>query len=280
MKKYNPTTPSRRSMTVVAYRGVVSNEEPKKSLVKGFRRGSGRNHHGRITSRHRGGGHKRLYREIDFRLNKKDVPFTVESIEYDPNRSAFIALVLFVDGARHYIVAGKEYKVGGKYIISDTAPLKPGNRTYLGRIPVGTSVHSIELKPNGGAKMVRSAGSYAEIVAVDGKYVNLKLPSSEIRKVPASASATIGEISNSDFRLQVLGKAGRSRWLGRRPTVRGSAMNPVDHPYGGGEGKQGRGTRRNKTKWGKIVGPGKKTRSPKKYSNRLIVSRRKVGKRK
>lgn len=276
MKTYKPTTPSRRHMTVVSYRETLTKSKPEKSLTKGFRRGSGRNNQGKLTTRHKGGGHKRKFRDIDFVFNKHDIPAKIESVEYDPNRTGFIALVLYADGERRYILAPKTAKVGDTFVVSEKAPIKPGNRTNLRRIPVGTFVYNIEIKPGQGGKLVRSAGNYAEVVAVEGDYVNLKMPSSEVRKVLGSSMASIGEVSNHEHRLRTVGKAGRSRWLGIRPTVRGSAMNPVDHPYGGGEGKSGRGMRRAKTKWGKPAGIGQKTRTPKKYSNKLIVSRRKT----
>jgi len=266
-------------MTVPSYRKVLSGaKKPYKKLTTGFKRGVGRNNAGRITMRHRGGGHKRKFREIDFKYDKIDIPATVETIEYDPNRTGFIALLKFVDGERRYILAPKSVAVGDKLIFSENAELKPGNRMPLAKIPLGTFVYNIEFKPLGGAKIARSAGNYAEVVARDGGYVNLKMPSKEIRKVLDKAWASIGEVTNSEHKLVSIGKAGRSRWMGKRPTVRGSAMNPVDHPYGGGEGKGGRGMRKAKTKWGKPAGKGQKTRAPKKYSNRLIVKRRKVGK--
>jgi len=280
MKRYKPTTPGRRGMTTVTYRGVLTAKKSKKSLTSGFKRAKGRNNRGRITSRHRGGGAKRLYRDIDFKYNKKDVEAKIETIEYDPNRSGFIALVLYADGERRYILVPKSLKPGDKFIVSEKAPVTPGNRLPLGKIPVGTFVYNVEIRPEGGAKLARSAGNYIEVIANDGGYSQLKMPSSEIRKVIDKAWASIGEVSNSEYKLVNYGKAGRSRWLGRRPKVRGSAMNPVDHPHGGGEGRAGRGRRRQITKWGKPAGKGQKTRKPKKYSNRLIIKRRKVGKRK
>jgi len=279
MKKYKPTTASRRHMTVTPFKELLSGaDSPFKALTTGFKRGTGRNHHGRITMRHRGGGHKRKYREIDFRLNKYNIPGIVETVEYDPNRSGFIALIKFADGERRYILAPKTVEVGQVFITGEDVPIEPGNRTTLSKIPIGTFVYNIELKPGNGAKIARSAGSYAEVSARDGGYVHIKMPSKEIRKVPETAWASIGEVSNPEYKLINLGKAGRSRWLGIRPTVRGSAMNPVDHPYGGGEGKGGRGMRKAKTKWGKPAGKGQKTRRPNKYSDKLIVKRRKVGK--
>ncbi len=278
MKKYKPTTPSKRHQTTVTYRGVLTTDTPEKSLTHGFKRSVGRNNQGRITTRHKGGGNKRLYREIDFVYNKKEIPAKITTVEYDPNRSAFIGLAVYADGEKRYVVIPKSITAGDTFIVSEKAPLTAGNRLPLRLIPVGTFVYNIEIKPEGGAKLVRSAGSFGQVVANDLGYTNIKMPSSEIRKVPENCYACIGEVSNSEYKLQNYGKAGRSRWKGIRPTVRGSAMNPVDHPYGGGEGAQGRGLRRAKTKWGKPSGKGQKTRTPKKYSNRLIVSRRKVGK--
>lgn len=278
MKKYKPTTPSRRGMTGILYRDYLTASEPHKKLTKGFKRSVGRNNQGRITVRHKGAGHKRLFREIDFKYNKYDIPATVETIEYDPNRSAFISLVCYADGERRYVITPKTMKVGDKFIVSEKAPIERGNRLTLNNIPVGTFVYNIELKAKGGAKMARSAGNYAEVIAHDEGYALIKMPSSETRKIHGNCFASIGEVSNEESRLVNLGKAGRSRWLGIRPTVRGTAMNPVDHPHGGGEGRQGRGTRRAKSAWGKPTGKGQKTRTPKKYSNKHIVTRRKVGK--
>ncbi len=277
MKKYQPTTPSRRGMSVVSYRGVLTTSTPHKALTTGGKRDVGRNNRGRITVRHKGGGHKRAYREIDFTFDKKDIFAKIETLEYDPNRSGFIALICYRDGERRYILAPTTVKVGDMIMTSDKADIKPGNRLPLAKIPVGTFVYNVEVKPKGGAKLARSAGAYAEVLASDAGYTNLKMPSSEVRKISEQAWASIGSVSNEEYRLANYGKAGRSRWKGIRPTVRGSAMNPVDHPYGGGEGAQGRGTRRPKTAWGKVTG-GRKTRRPKKYSNVLVVSRRKVGK--
>jgi len=278
MKTHKPTTPSERATVHVPYRKVLTVSKPHKALTTGGKRDVGRNNAGRITTRHHGGGHKRSYREIDFMYNKIDIPAKIETVEYDPNRSSFISLVCFADGERRYVVIPKGVKVGDSFIVSETAPLTAGNRTLLKNIPVGTMVYNIEIKPGSGAKLGRSAGSSAQVVAHNEGYVNLKMPSTEVRKVKDMAWASIGEVSNEEHKLRNLGKAGRSRWLGIRPTVRGSAMNPVDHPYGGGEGRQGRGLRRSKSKWGKETGKGHKTRTPKKYSNVFVVTRRKVGK--
>lgn len=279
MKKYRPTTASRRHMTTRSYKKVVTKSTPHKKLTQGRKRAVGRNNAGRITSRHMGGGHKRRFREIDFKFDKLDIPAKVETIEYDPNRSAYIALICYNDGERRYVTAHKSMKVGDTFIVSETAKPEEGVRMPLRNVPIGLEVHNIETKPKAGARLVRSAGNSATVVAQDGMYTQLKMPSSEIRKITCSAWATIGTVSNSEHQLVTLGKAGRSRWLGIRPTVRGTAMNPVDHPHGGGEGKQGRGHRRARSIFGKPTGKGHKTRKPKKYSDSLIVSRRKVGKR-
>jgi len=278
MKSYAPTTPSRRNMSTVTYKGRLTVAKPHKSLTKGGKRHVGRNNAGRITVRHKGGGHKRLYREVDFKYNKIDIPAKVETIEYDPNRSGFIALVCYHDGERRYVLVPGDVKVGDKFLVSEKADIKSGNRLPLKNIPVGTFVYNLEVKPGSGAKMIRSAGSFAEVQSNDAGYTMVKLPSSEIRRFNENCWASIGAVSNNEYKLANWGKAGRSRWKGIRPTVRGSAMNPVDHPYGGGEGRQGRGTRRPKTAWGKVTG-GVKTRRAKKYSNKFVVSRRKVGKR-
>ncbi len=266
-------------MTNVTYRGVLTASSPLKSLTHGFKRAVGRNNQGRITMRHKGGGHKRLYREVDFLYNKKEIPAKIKSVEYDPNRSAFIGLAVYKDGEKRYVVLPKSVKPGDSFIVSPKAELSPGNRLPLKNIPVGTFVYNIEIHPNGGAKIARSAGIFAQVVANADGYTNIKMPSTEIRKVNEECYACVGTVSNEEHHLENYGKAGRSRWKGIRPTVRGTAMNPVDHPYGGGEGRQGRGTKRPKTMWGKVTG-GRKTRGPKKYSNVFIVSRRKTGKNK
>jgi large subunit ribosomal protein L2 len=214
------------------------------------------------------------------KMDKLDIPARVETIEYDPNRSGFIARVVYADGERRYILAPATLKAGAPILTSAKAPLTPGNRLLLKNIPIGTFVYNIEIKPGSGAKLARGAGNYAEVLAHDGIYVHIKLPSSEVRKVLSQGFASVGEVSNSEHRLVSIGKAGRARRMGRRPVVRGSAMNPVDHPHGGGEGRQGRGRRRAVSAWGKPTGKGQKTRRPKKYSNKLIVSRRKPRKKK
>lgn len=278
MKTYRPTTPTKRNQSTVTYRNVLTTSTPEKSLTKGFKRSVGRNNQGRVTSRHRGGGNKRLYREVDFMYNKHDIPAKITSIEYDPNRNSFIGLAVYADGEKRYVIVPKSIKAGDTFTVSEKASLTVGNRLPLKLIPVGTFVYNVEIKAGNGAKLARSAGVFGQVVANDLGYTNIKMPSTEVRKVSENAWASIGEVSNSEYKLQNFGKAGKSRWKGIRPKVRGSVMNPVDHPHGGGEGRQGRGLRRAKTMWGKPSGKGQKTRTPKKYSNMWIVSRRKVGK--
>ena len=280
IKKYKPTGPGIRGTALPLYRKLLSKgTDPFRSLTKGRKRSVGRNNAGRITMRHRGGGHKRLYREIDFLQNKFDMPAKVETVEYDPNRTSFISLICYQDGERRYILTPFDVAVGDTVIVSESAPLKPGNRTTLKNIPVGTPIYNVELKTCGGAKIARSAGNAATLLGHDGMFAHIKMPSQEVRKVPVSCFASIGSVSNKEHRLRVIGKAGRSRWMGRRPTVRGNAMNPVDHPHGGGEGRQGRGRRRAVTKWGKPSGKGQKTRHPKRYSDSHIVRRRQLARR-
>jgi len=279
MKTYRPTTKSRRNMSTLPYRDNLSGDKPTKSLLASKKRQAGRNAFGRITTRHQGGGHKRRLRDLDFKYDKRDVPAKLTTIEYDPYRSANIALALYSDGAKRYVLAPKGMKVGDEFIVSEDADIKVGNRLPLGKIPVGTYIYNIEIQVGAGARIARSAGNYAQVVAHDAGYAQIKLPSTEVRKISDLCWANVGAVGNEEHMLVKIGKAGRSRWMGKRPTVRGSAMNPVDHPYGGGEGRQGRGLRRAKSKWGKPTGKGQKTRTPKKYSNVFIVSRRKVGKR-
>lgn len=280
MKKIKPTSAGRRNMSVIEYKKLLSStaSKPLKSLTKGKRSTGGRNSAGRITNWYRGAGNKRKYREVDFKYNKKDIPAKIESIEYDPYRTGFIALALYADGERRYILVPQSMVVGDTFTVSETAKVKVGNRLPLGKIGIGTFVYNIELKPGAGARIARSAGNYAEVVAQDGGYTQIKLPSSEIRKVINTAWATVGEVSNEEHRLVSIGKAGRARHMGLRPKTRGSARNAVDHPHGGGEGKAPRGHKRSRTKQGRPTGKGQKTRSPKKYSNKFIVARRKVGK--
>ncbi|MDO8557391.1 MAG: 50S ribosomal protein L2 [Candidatus Jorgensenbacteria bacterium] len=273
IKQYKPTSPSRRHYSVTDY-STLTRAKPQKQLTWRIKKHAGRNTQGRITVRHQGGGNKTLYRDVDFMQMKIGVPARVESIEYDPYRTAFIALVVYHDGERRYILAPNGLKVGDAIITSDDAAFTTGNRTKLKRIPVGTFVHSIEIHPRGGAKIARSAGVSVQILANEDGYTHLKMSSGEIRKVSWECYASIGQVSNPEHNLVVIGKAGRSRWLGIRPTVRGKVMNPRDHPYGGGEGRTQRGTRRPKTKWGKITG-GHKTRNKKKWSGKFVVERRK-----
>ena len=280
MKKLKPTSPGRRGMTVIEYKKKLSSNQskPRKSLTKGKRSTGGRNSQGRITTWYRGAGNKRKYRDIDFKYNKKDIPAKIETIEYDPYRSGFIALVLYADGERRYILVPQGMKEGDTFVVSETAKPKTGNRMALANVPVGTFVYAIETKPEGGARIARSAGNYAEVVAHDGGYTQLKMPSTEIRKVLSTCWASIGEVSNEEHKLVTIGKAGRARHMGLRPKTRGTAKNPVDHPHGGGEQKSPRGHRRQRTKQGRPTGKGQKTRNPKKHSNKLIVQRRKLGK--
>ncbi|MEK7596685.1 MAG: 50S ribosomal protein L2 [Patescibacteria group bacterium] len=278
MKSYKPTSPSRRGMQTINFKEYITKKNPLKALTYGCKRDVGRNAFGRVTVRHKGGGHKRLYREISFAYDKLDIPASVQSVEYDPNRSGFIGLVAYRDGERRYVLLPKSVKVGASVIFSPNASVEAGNALPLKKIPVGTYIYNIELKPKGGAKAARAAGIFAQVIGNDAGYTQVKMPSTEIRRVHEECYAMIGQVSNDEHWLINSGKAGRSRWLGIRPTVRGSAQNPVDHPYGGGEGRQGRGLRRLKTRWGKPSGKGQKTRTPKKYSNVFIVARRKVGK--
>ena len=280
MKKYKPTSPGRRDGSVIEYKKKLSSTKnaPRKRLVKGARSTGGRNSQGRTTTWYRGAGNKRKYRDVDFRFDKKNIPAKVETIEYDPYRSGFIALIVYSDGERRYILAPQQLAVGDEVLNSESAKAKVGNRLPLAKIPVGTFVFNVELKPGAGARLARSAGNYAEVVAHDAGYTTLRMPSTEIRKVLNTAWASVGEVSNEEHRLVSLGKAGRARYRGLRPKNRGSARNAVDHPHGGGEGRSPRGHRRQRTKQGRPTGKGQKTRSPKKYSNRLIVQKRKPGK--
>jgi len=271
MKKYKPTTPGQRHYSVTDY-SVLTKEEPFKKLTYFYKRSKGRSG-GKITVRHRGGGAKKLYRLISWGEEKKDVPGKVKSIEYDPFRHAFLALVSYRDGDWRYLLAPHNLKVGDEIICSEKAPLKTGNRLKLENIPVGSFVYNIETRANQGGKLVRGAGTAAQVLAQDGKYTHLKMPSSEIRKIPSNCYASLGQVSNREHSMRKVGKAGIKRHLGKRPVVRGTAMNAVDHPYGGGEGRTKRGTKRPKSIYGKVTG-GKKTRKKKKYSDKLIVRRR------
>jgi len=279
MKIYKPTSAGRRDGSVIDYKKKLTTTRsfPLKSLTFGGKSSGGRNNQGRTTVLNRGGGNKRKYRMVDFKYDKKDIPAVVESVEYDPYRTGFIALVLFKDGERRYVLAPQNMVKGDEMIVSETAKPKVGNRLPLGKIPVGTTVFNVEIKPGAGAKLARSAGNASEVIAHDNGYTLVKMPSSEIRKIISTAWATIGAVSNEENRLVDLGKAGRNRKRGVRPQTRGAAKNAVDHPHGGGEGKAPRGHRRARTKQGRPVGKGQKTRSPKKYSNKFIVTRRKPG---
>jgi large subunit ribosomal protein L2 len=278
IKTYKPTSKSRRHISHVFYRPILTKIAPEKSLTFGAKRAVGRNNAGRITVRHKGGGHKRLQRDVDFRYDKINIPYKIVSVEYDPNRTGFIGLAVYKDGEKRYVLLPKNVVAGEELMVSENAELKRGNRLPLKNIPVGTFVYNVEIKPNGGAKVARSAGNFVQVIAKDAGMIDLKMPSTEVRKVKEGCWASIGEVSNEEKRLENYGKAGRSRWKGIRPTVRGTAQNPVDHPHGGGEGRQGRGRRRAISLWGKPTGKGQKSRRSKKYSNKFIVSRRKVGK--
>ncbi|MEJ6949580.1 50S ribosomal protein L2 [Natronospora cellulosivora (SeqCode)] len=275
VKKFKPTTPSRRYMTVSSFEEITK-VEPEKSLLAPLRKSGGRNTNGRITSRRRGGGHKRRYRIIDFRRNKDGVPAKVASIEYDPNRSARIALLHYADGEKRYILAPNKLSVGDVVESGPNADIKPGNSLKLKDIPVGTIIHNIELQAGKGGQMVRSAGVMAQIMAKEGKYAHVKLPSGEVRLVSMECRATIGQVGNVEHENLTIGKAGRSRWKGKRPSVRGVVMNPHDHPHGGGEGKAPAG-RQPVTPWGQKT-IGKRTRKKKK-SNKYIVRSRHAKKR-
>lgn len=275
LKKYKPTSPGIRQLIRVKTEKLTKKEPEKKLVISRLRRRGRSKSSGRITVRHKGGGHKKLYRIIDFKRDKLNIPAKIVSIEYDPNRNCFISLLHYRDGEKRYIIASEGVGVGDEIISGEKASLKIGNRLPLKNIPVGTQVHDIELYPDGGGILVRSAGSYAQVLAVEGSYAQLKMPSGEIRMIKDSCWATVGQVSNPEYSAQVIGKAGRSRWLGIRPTVRGSAMNPPDHPHGGGEGRAPIGLRRGpKTPWGKQA-LGVKTRKKKKPSNRFILERRK-----
>ncbi len=270
IRKFRPVTPGQRHKAIGTFDDVTTSV-PEKSLVFGKRSTGGRNNQGRITVRYRGGGHKRLLRFVDFKREKDGIPAVVKTIEYDPNRSARIALVFYADGEKRYIVAPNGLKVGDKIMSGADATPDLGNSLPLEKIPVGTVIHNIELKPGQGAKMVRSAGNFAQLTSREGKYCVIKLPSGEIRKVLSVCRATIGSVSNSDHALESSGKAGRSRWLGRRPHNRGVVMNPIDHPMGGGEGRQTGGHPRSRNG---LYAKGLKTRAPKKLSNKYIIERR------
>ena len=272
MKQYNPTTPGRRALVLVD-RSELYKGKPEKALTEGLRKNGGRNNTGRITARRIGGGHKRRYRMIDFKRNKLNVFATVERLEYDPNRTAFIALVSYEDGEKAYIIAPQRLAVGDKIEAGPKADIKPGNALPLANIPVGTIVHNVEMKPGKGGQIARSAGAYVQLVGKDQGYAQIRLMSGELRLVRSECMATIGAVSNPDQQNINLGKAGRKRWLGKRPAVRGVAMNPIDHPHGGGEGRTS-GGRHPVTPWGKPT-KGKKTRKNKKTDGMIIRRRNK-----
>jgi large subunit ribosomal protein L2 len=270
IKTMKPTSPARRYQTYSTFEEITA-VEPEKSLTKPVKRTGGRNNLGRLTSRHRGGGHKRKYRVVDFRREKMDIPAKVKTIEYDPNRSARIALVSYADGEKRYIVAPVDLKVGDPIITSASADIKPGNAMSLRNVPLGSHIHNIELRPGKGAQMVRSAGTYAQLMAKEGDYAQVRLPSGEVRKIFIECKATIGQVGNVTHEGISIGKAGRNRWLGKRPKVRGVAMNPVDHPMGGGEGKTS-GGRHPCTPWG-VPTKGYKTRKNK-TTDKYIIKKR------
>lgn len=271
IKKFKPTTPSRRYMTVSDFKELTSTE-PEKSLLAPLKKSGGRNSNGRITSRRRGGGHKRKYRIIDFKRDKDGIPAKVKSIEYDPNRSARIALLTYYDGEKRYILAPNKVKVGDVLETGSGSDIKPGNALQLQDMPVGTIVHNIEMQPGKGGQIARSAGAMSQILAKEGKFCHIKMPSGEVRLIRKECKATVGQVGNIEHENIVIGKAGRSRWLGRRPKVRGVVMNPHDHPHGGGEGKSPAG-RHPVTPWGQKT-IGKKTRKPKKSDEYIIKSRK------
>jgi large subunit ribosomal protein L2 len=274
VKHLKPTSAGRRFQTVSDF-AEITTDKPEKSLLEPLPKKAGRNNNGRITTRHHGGGHKRRYRVIDFKRKKDGVPAKVATIEYDPNRSARIALLHYVDGAKAYILAPKGLKVGDMVESGPEADIKPGNALPLANIPVGTLVHAVEFQPGKGAALARSAGTSVQLMGKDNGYAVLRLPSSELRRVLLTCRATVGEVGNADHANITIGKAGRNRWAGVRPTVRGTVMNPVDHPHGGGEGKNHTSGRPSLTPWGKPT-KGHKTRDPKKASNHLIIRRRKT----
>ena len=272
IKKFNPTSPARRFMTVSTFEEITASK-PEKSLVVALKKHAGRNSYGRITVRHRGGGNRRKYRVIDFKRDKDNMTAVVMTIEYDPNRSANIALIEYEDGVKSYIIAPNGLKVGDTVISGEGADIKPGNAMVISQIPVGTLIHNIELSPGRGAQLVRSAGNFAQLMAKEGDYAQVRLPSGEMRKVRINCRATIGQVGNLDHENISIGKAGRKRHMGWRPTVRGVVMNPNDHPHGGGEGKSPIGRPSPVTPWGKPA-LGYKTRKKKKLSNKFIVKSR------
>ena len=272
VRKFKPTTPGQRHKVIGVFKGTITATTPEKSLTVGKKSSGGRNAEGHLTNRYLGGGHKRKYRIIDFKRNKDGVPAVVKSIEYDPNRSARIALLYYVDGAKAYIIAPNGLEVGAKVMSGAEAAPEVGNSLPLKNIPVGTLIHCIELRPGQGAFMARSAGTFAQLISREGDYAIIKLPSGETRKILAACKATVGVVGNSEHSLERSGKAGRSRWLGRRPRNRGVVMNPVDHPMGGGEGRASGGHPRSRKG---LLAKGYKTRNPKKTTSKFIISRKK-----
>ncbi len=270
VKKIRPITPGQRQRLAPIF-SEITTSTPEKSLVANKKRSGGRNNQGRMTMRYIGGGHKKKYRVIDFKRDKKDIPGTVKTIEYDPNRTARIALIFYADGEKRYILAPEGLKVGQTIIAGEEVAPEVGNCLPLAKIPLGTIIHNLELKPGKGGALVRSAGNYAQLLAREGRYATVKLPSGEMRLVLVKCFATVGSVSNADNMNVNLGKAGRNRWLGRRPRVRGVVMNPVDHPMGGGEGRSSGGHPRSRKG---LLAKGKKTRHPKKYSNNLIIGKK------
>ncbi|MFZ5515732.1 MAG: 50S ribosomal protein L2 [Candidatus Zhuqueibacterota bacterium] len=273
VKSFKPTTPSLRFKTISTFEEVTKSK-PERSLIVSHKKTGGRNNLGRVTCRHRGGGHKRAYRIIDFKRNKYDIPARVAAIEYDPNRSSRIALLNYADGEKRYILAPVGLKVDDSIISSERTEIKVGNHLPLKNIPLGSTIHNIEMKIGKGGQLARSAGSYAQLVAKEGRYAQIKLPSGEVRMILLNCRATLGQVGNTEYENINIGKAGKSRWLGRRPKVRGVAMNPIDHPMGGGEGKSS-GGRHPCSPWGQLS-KGKKTRGKKKSSDSLIIKKRKT----
>ena len=271
VKKYNPITPGTRTRVGNAFAEITS-DTPERSLLAPLKKSGGRNGSGKMTVRQLGGGHKRRYRVIDFKRDKDSIPATVNAIEYDPNRTAFIALLFYADGEKRYIIAPKGLKVGDVVMSGEQAQPTVGNALYLSKVPLGSEIHNIELQPGKGAALARSAGTYGILTGREGRYASVKMPSGEVRRILLTCKAVIGVTSNPDHALEVYGKAGRKRWVGKRPRVRGVAMNPVDHPMGGGEGRASGGHPRSRTG---IFAKGQKTRNPNKASNKLIISRRK-----
>ena len=274
LKQYKPTSPARRLMSVSDF-AEITKAKPEKKLTKAVRKSGGRNAHGHITTRHIGGGHKRRYRVIDWKRNKDGVPAKVASIEYDPNRTARIALLHYADGEKRYVLAPVGVNVGDALVSGEAVDIRPGNALPIRGIPLGTVIHCVEAAPGGGAKMIRSAGSFGQLMAKEGQYAQIRLPSGEVRMVLQDCKATVGQLSNVESSSVRVGKAGKSRWLGIRPTVRGLAMNPVDHPHGGGEGKSGQGNPHPVSPWGQKT-KGLKTRNNRR-TDKLIVTRRRPG---